>query len=232
MGIDYGAAVINKYHSYIKPFTTIFILLTISRFDDMARLPSRGRKKIQLKRIENERERVVTLSKRRNGLFKKANELATLCRVQIAIILFSISGKPLSFGSPNVQSVVNKFINSNQVDQQRDDLITRAVNSNNETNIQEFNKEFNEVNEQLANEKKRGQMLDEHTKRLLRGKTYEEYVAIHGYNGRMQLKFNMEELKRNKACTLNASCGPSSSNDEYEVDLSKIGVTNDYLNQR
>ncbi|KVE51114.1 hypothetical protein Ccrd_023964, partial [Cynara cardunculus var. scolymus] len=133
----------------------------------MARLPSKGRKKIQLKRIENDKERAVTLSKRRNGIFKKVNELATLCRIQIAIILFSISGKPLSFGSPNVQSVVNKFLNPNQVDQQPNDFINRAINSNHEPKLQDFNKEFDEVNEHLANEKKQGQMLDEYIKRLL-----------------------------------------------------------------
>ncbi|KVH79056.1 agamous-like MADS-box protein AGL62 [Cynara cardunculus var. scolymus] len=120
----------------------------------MARLPSKDRKKIQLERIENEKERAVTLSKWCNGIFKKANELATLCHIQIAIILFSITGKRLSFGSPNVQSVVNKFLNPNQLDQQPNDFINMAVNSNHESKLQDFNKEFDEVNEHLANEKK------------------------------------------------------------------------------
>ncbi|KVH99301.1 Transcription factor, MADS-box [Cynara cardunculus var. scolymus] len=106
----------------------------------MARLPSKGRKKIQLKRIEIDKERAVTLSKRRNGIFKKAHELATLCRIQIAIILFSITGKPLSFGSPNVQSVVCKFLDPNQVDRQPNDFINRAINSNHEPKLQDFNK--------------------------------------------------------------------------------------------
>ncbi|KVG90338.1 agamous-like MADS-box protein AGL29 [Cynara cardunculus var. scolymus] len=197
----------------------------------MARLPSKDRKKIQLKRIENEKERAVTLSKRCNDIFKKANKLATLCHIQIAIILFSIIGKRLSFGSPNVQSVVNKFLNPNQLDQQPNDFINMAVNSNHESKLQDFNKEFDEVNEHLANEKKQGQMLDEYIKRLLGGKTYKEYVAIRGYYGFMQIKFKMEELQRNKECTLVAVCGPSSSNDENEAYLSKIGVPKDYLKQ-
>uniref|UniRef100_A0A0A0LGG1 MADS-box protein n=1 Tax=Cucumis sativus TaxID=3659 RepID=A0A0A0LGG1_CUCSA len=38
-----------------------------------------ARGKIQIKRIENPTNRQVTYSKRRNGLFKKANELTVLC---------------------------------------------------------------------------------------------------------------------------------------------------------
>ena len=70
----------------------------------MATLTNGGRKKIEIKKIENERQRAVTMSKRHNGLFKKACELATLCGVHIAIIFFTIGGKSHSFGSPSISS--------------------------------------------------------------------------------------------------------------------------------
>uniref|UniRef100_A0A803KSM8 MADS-box domain-containing protein n=1 Tax=Chenopodium quinoa TaxID=63459 RepID=A0A803KSM8_CHEQI len=52
-----------------------------------------GRVKLQIKRIENTTNRQVTFSKRRNGLIKKAYELSILCDIDIALIMFSPSGR-------------------------------------------------------------------------------------------------------------------------------------------
>ncbi|KAK7352459.1 hypothetical protein VNO80_17881 [Phaseolus coccineus] len=59
-----------------------------------------GRVKLQIKKIENTTNRQVTFSKRRNGLIKKAYELSVLCDVDVALIMFSPSGRP-SFFSGN-----------------------------------------------------------------------------------------------------------------------------------
>lgn len=52
-----------------------------------------GRKKIEIKFIENKKERVVgdgliqvTFCKRKHGLLKKAAELATLCGVKVCLL--------------------------------------------------------------------------------------------------------------------------------------------------
>ena len=52
-----------------------------------------GRVKLQIKRIENNTNRQVTFSKRRNGLIKKAYELSVLCDIDIALIMFSPSNR-------------------------------------------------------------------------------------------------------------------------------------------
>ncbi|CAI0435902.1 unnamed protein product [Linum tenue] len=64
-----------------------------------------ARGKIQIKRIENSTNRQVTYSKRRNGLFKKANELTVLCDAKVSIIMFSSTGKLHEFISPAATSV-------------------------------------------------------------------------------------------------------------------------------
>ncbi|XP_050229478.1 agamous-like MADS-box protein AP3 [Mercurialis annua] len=61
-----------------------------------------ARGKIQIKRIENSTNRQVTYSKRRNGLFKKANELAVLCDAKVSIIMFSTTGKLHEYMSPSI----------------------------------------------------------------------------------------------------------------------------------
>ncbi|XP_028548691.1 agamous-like MADS-box protein AGL61 [Dendrobium catenatum] len=75
------------------------------------RKKGKGRIKIEIKRIEKEANRQVCFSKRRQGLFKKANELCTLCGAEVAIIVFSIAGKPYSFGHPSVDHVLQRFTN-------------------------------------------------------------------------------------------------------------------------
>ena len=54
-----------------------------------------GRGKVELKRIENKINRQVT--KRRNGLVKKAKELSVLCDAEVALVIFSARGKPFTF---------------------------------------------------------------------------------------------------------------------------------------
>ncbi|KAF5746424.1 flowering locus C [Tripterygium wilfordii] len=58
-----------------------------------------GRRKVEVKRIEDEKTRQVTFSKRRSGLFKKARELAVLCDVDVALFVFSRRGKIYEFCS-------------------------------------------------------------------------------------------------------------------------------------
>ncbi|XP_022752098.1 floral homeotic protein PMADS 1-like [Durio zibethinus] len=63
-----------------------------------------ARGKIQIKLIENSTNRQVTYSKRRNGLFKKANELTVLCDARVSIIMFSSTGKLHEFISPSTST--------------------------------------------------------------------------------------------------------------------------------
>lgn len=186
----------------------------------MAGKSSAGRRKIELKRIDNERGRSVTLSKRHDGLFKKAGELATLCGVHIAIIVFTIGGKPLSFGSPSLWSIINKFLNSNQVvDKPSNNFINRFANTYCDPKHKELNTEFNKVNEQLTNEKKQVQMLEDSVKELFGGKTYEEYIGSIGIDELMGLKYKLEELKIHL----------EHKRDMRSVDLSKIIGPRDFL---
>jgi len=57
------------------------------------------RQRIEIRKIENLTRRQVTFSKRRRGLFKKANELSTLCDADIALIVFSSTGKLSHYSS-------------------------------------------------------------------------------------------------------------------------------------
>ncbi|KAF8410522.1 hypothetical protein HHK36_003053 [Tetracentron sinense] len=60
-----------------------------------------GRGKIEIKRIENSTNRQVTYSKRRNGIFKKANELSVLCDAKVSLIMISANDKIHEYISPS-----------------------------------------------------------------------------------------------------------------------------------
>ncbi|KAF3339215.1 agamous-like MADS-box protein AGL62 [Carex littledalei] len=63
-----------------------------------------GKRKIPMELIGNKNYRQVCFSKRRKGLFKKAEELSVLCGVNVKIVAFSPAGKPYFYTSPNCGS--------------------------------------------------------------------------------------------------------------------------------
>ncbi|XP_057442590.1 agamous-like MADS-box protein AGL104 isoform X2 [Lotus japonicus] len=82
-----------------------------------------GRVKLEIKRIDNTTNRQVTFSKRRNGLIKKAYELSVLCDIDIALIMFSPSGKVNHFsGRRRIEDVFTRYINL--PDQERDNAVS------------------------------------------------------------------------------------------------------------
>nr|APP89290.1 MADS-box protein 14 [Prunus persica] len=68
-----------------------------------------GRGKIEIKRIENANSRQVTFSKRRAGLLKKAQELAILCDAEVAVIIFSNTGKLFEFSSAGMKQTLSRY---------------------------------------------------------------------------------------------------------------------------
>ncbi|BAT06045.1 Os08g0494100 [Oryza sativa Japonica Group] len=76
-----------------------------------------GRVKLPIKRIENTTNRQVTFSKRRNGLIKKAYELSVLCDIDVALLMFSPSGRLSHFsGRRGVEDVILRYMNLSEHD--------------------------------------------------------------------------------------------------------------------
>lgn len=67
-----------------------------------------AREKIQIKKIDNATARQVTFSKRRRGLFKKAEELAVLCDADVALIIFSSTGKLFEYSSSSMKDILER----------------------------------------------------------------------------------------------------------------------------
>ncbi|KAM0897182.1 hypothetical protein ACQ4PT_022726 [Festuca glaucescens] len=68
-----------------------------------------GRGKIVIRRIDNSTSRQVTFSKRRNGIFKKAKELAILCDAEVGLMIFSSTGRLYEYSSTSMNSVIDRY---------------------------------------------------------------------------------------------------------------------------
>ncbi|CAL5021250.1 unnamed protein product [Urochloa decumbens] len=68
-----------------------------------------GRGKIVIRRIDNSTSRQVTFSKRRNGIFKKAKELAILCDAEVGLMIFSSTGRLYDYSSTSMKSVIDRY---------------------------------------------------------------------------------------------------------------------------
>ncbi|XP_068615485.1 myocyte-specific enhancer factor 2B-like [Brachionichthys hirsutus] len=68
-----------------------------------------GRRKIQISRIVDQRNRQVTFTKRKFGLMKKAYELSVLCDCEIALIIFNSTNRLFQYASTDMDKVLLKY---------------------------------------------------------------------------------------------------------------------------
>ncbi|XP_037122061.1 myocyte-specific enhancer factor 2C-like [Syngnathus acus] len=78
-----------------------------------------GRKKIQIARIVDERNRHVTFTKRKFGLMKKAYELSVLCDCEIALIVFNSANRLFQYASTDMDKVLLKYTECNEPHENR-----------------------------------------------------------------------------------------------------------------
>ncbi len=175
---------------------------------------TKGRQKIEMKKIENEDDRLITFSKRRSGIYKKASEMVTLCGAEVGVLIFSPSGKPYSFGHPSVESVANRFLKQNPPE---GDNTHPLVEAHRKVRISELNQQYNELVSQLEVEKERGKELQKLTK-ARENKGWWEVPSEKLSNQELQqMNAKLEELHKNLCNRIKekAIAGAPSSSSTY-----------------
>jgi len=108
--------------------------------------------------MSNESNLQVTFSKRRSGLFKKASELCTLCGADVALVVFSPGEKVFSFGHPNVDTVIDRYLS--RVPPQNSGTM-QFIEAHRSANVRELNTQLTQINQLLDIEKKRAEELSD-----------------------------------------------------------------------
>ncbi|KAF9679033.1 hypothetical protein SADUNF_Sadunf07G0098000 [Salix dunnii] len=158
---------------------------------------SKGRQKLEMVKIPNDSNLMVTFSKRRSGLFKKASEIATLCGAEVTIIVFSPGKKVFSFGHPSVEKVVEQY-QSGGIPPQTSGAY-RLVEAHRNARICDLNMKLTQLQEELEMEKKRGEELDNLRKASQSQNWWDKPIQELDLAQLEQLKAGLLNLKQNLA---------------------------------
>ncbi|CAH2063840.1 unnamed protein product, partial [Thlaspi arvense] len=134
-----------------------------AQIDRLFRSETMGRGRIEIKKIENVNSRQVTFSKRRNGLMKKARELSILCDANVALIIFSSTGKIYDFSSGCMEQILSRYGYSSATGdhKQREQQLLLCSSQENGAVLRKEDCMKNELERlQLAIERLKGKELD------------------------------------------------------------------------
>ncbi|XP_057427641.1 agamous-like MADS-box protein AGL62 [Lotus japonicus] len=149
---------------------------------------STGRKKIEIKKLVKDANKQVTFSKRRAGLFKKASELCILCNVQMAIIVYSPADKLFSFGHPNTEAIVSRYLNGST---EFEPAKTRGRSGT----YEEYNREYDEAIKVLEAQKKKLAEIETLAKVWNRGEWWNESIDEMGADQLEQFMLSIYALR-------------------------------------
>ncbi|GAA0153274.1 MADS box transcription factor [Lithospermum erythrorhizon] len=121
------------------------------------------REKIQIKKIANTTARQVTFSKRRRGLFKKAEELSVLCDADVGLIIFSSTGKLFQYANSSIKEILERYeLHSRNIERlQHPSVELQLVEDSNHSNLSREVAEKTHQLRQIRGEELQGLGIDE-----------------------------------------------------------------------
>jgi len=109
-------------------------------------------RKIDIQYLQDDRVRKVTFCKRKGGLFKKADDLAKLTGVEVAVIIIQENDKTCTYASTDLDRVMNRYKSIHgQIPQSTEqETINRLYRD-----LEQRRRELEEVQRQLLQERKK-----------------------------------------------------------------------------
>ncbi|XP_028771624.1 agamous-like MADS-box protein AGL29 [Neltuma alba] len=158
--------------------------------------PGKGRRKIEIKKVEQTSKRFVTFSKRKLGLFRKAAELSLLCNSEIAVVVFSQHGKVYSSGFPDPDSVIRRYLSGTF--SSSSDPASVGHEWEEESAVSSLRREYEEAMKVLDDEKKSlNAMADISGSSAGPGSWWNRSVGEMGLKEVVEFKERIEQVKKN-----------------------------------
>nr|XP_025610426.1 MADS-box protein AGL24 isoform X2 [Arachis hypogaea] len=194
------------------------------------------RQKIKIKKIDNITARQVTFSKRRRGIFKKAQELSVLCDAEVALIIFSATGRLFEYASSSMKDITARYAqHTHEISRSERPLELQLENVNND----ELRKEVADKTHQLRQMKGEDfqgmnlQDLLQLEKALQTGlnrviETKGDELEQENKKLKQKMDIGMQEVvsseSLNNACSCISSAAPSSLEDHSSDTSLKLGL--------
>ncbi|KAL1205121.1 Agamous-like MADS-box protein AGL61 [Cardamine amara subsp. amara] len=124
----------------------------------MSSKKTKGKQKITIKKIEKDEDRMVTLSKRRNGIYNKICELSILCGADVGFLVYSGAGKPYTFGSPSFGAVAKRFLDG-EASSSTSTMPQALVDAHKKVQIEKLCKMYNSLMEKAAVEEEKAKKM-------------------------------------------------------------------------
>ncbi|KAA8520934.1 hypothetical protein F0562_011607 [Nyssa sinensis] len=163
---------------------------------------SMGRQRMELKKIENKARRQTTFTKRRNGLFKKANDICNMCDAEVGVITISEAGNAFTFGRPTADSIVDRYLAKTSSSNASSSNANARLHVG-DHRVKELEDKYTEALARLETQKKRGEIMDK-VKEAARGKQlWEVPTEDLGLHELEQYKATLEEMKEKLVTRVN-----------------------------
>lgn len=115
---------------------------------------NKRKRKFEIKKVEEPNKLHLTFLKRKQGLFNKVTELSLLCEAKTALIVSSPNGDFYACGYPTPDTVTQRFLNP----------FSRKKEKEKKVEIEDIKVKYEEIQDQLKEEKKKLQVLTEEHK--------------------------------------------------------------------
>ncbi|KAG4999625.1 hypothetical protein JHK87_020697 [Glycine soja] len=186
---------------------------------------TKRKQKREIKKIEDKKDLQKTLAKRKCGIYKKASELTTLCGAKVDMLMFTSSGKWLSYGEPSHQANIRSSDEEN--DPTKDD-INEPVEDHAKSKIDELCEKNKALIHQLHYEEERENKLVEITKTRNTHGWWEAKIQDLNCEQAKELEASFVELKKKLENELSVKQGDNGKS-SHGSNLSEVvfGANND-----
>lgn len=120
---------------------------------------TKGKRRVDIKFVEDTSKRYVTFSKRKKGLFNKAAELSILTGAETLAIVFSGKGKMFSFGGSSCDAVIQRYLAETNPEAAVEPVHHNKNDAANSERLVSMRQQYFEAMGLLEEEKRRGEMI-------------------------------------------------------------------------